>query len=47
MKKTSKKLIKETKALIGLRLFLNECGLSKYHFSVRELKEVLELIKRR
>jgi len=31
----SKKLIKETKRLIYWRLFLNECGLSKYNFELK------------
>ena len=46
MKKPNKKLIKETKALIRLRLFLNECGLLKYRFSASMLKEILGMVKK-
>jgi hypothetical protein len=44
MIKVPKKLIEETKRLIRLRLFLNECGLSRYHFSVGELRQVLKTL---
>jgi len=32
-----RKLIEETKRIIRIRAFLDECGLSKYHISAKNL----------
>jgi len=42
----TKKLIKETKQLINLRFFLNECGLSKVHLSSKALRKLLKALTR-
>jgi len=44
MAKIPKKLIIEAKRLIRWQLFLRECKLLRYQFSVGELKELLKAL---
>jgi len=46
MRKIPKKLVDGTARLIRVKLFLNECGLSKYFNSVGELREVEKILKK-
>ncbi len=46
MKNIPKKLIKETKQIIRLRLFLNECGLGKIPLSSEYLKRLKKAVSR-
>jgi len=41
-----RKLIEETKRIICIRAFLDECGLGKYHFSAKDLLRVADSLKR-
>lgn len=41
---TIQKLVKETKCMVRWKLFLRECGLPVYHFTVGELKEALKVV---
>ncbi|MFA6357345.1 MAG: hypothetical protein WCY09_01565 [Candidatus Omnitrophota bacterium] len=42
-----RKLIEETKRIIRIQEFLNECGLGKINFTVEDLKEVSRMLSKR
>jgi len=43
-KPVPKKLLEETKRLIRLKMFLDECGLKKYRFTTKELRKILRVL---
>lgn len=42
-----RKLIAETKRIMRWRIFLDECGLSRYNFSAKDLLRLSETVKQK